>query len=409
MAGVDHHDRVIWYEFREIAAQPLGADRHRVRAERVLVLRPPLRNEFLRLLHPGVALGGGLLVGQRHHARERRFGIAVDERFQRIVAAQAFRLDVDLDRARADLRHRPEMRGHAAGLAADEAHEVGLVHGPVGALARVGADNADRQRMHARNRILAVERGRDRDLQCLRQRHQFGRRSRRAHATARDDDRPLGRLEDRQRLGDAGLVGHRTKRRHARELRLDQRLHLGRVLIHLAFVAAELQMYRARGAGSRHAERLAKHVREARDIVDGRVHLRHRLERRHIVDFLIDLAELGLGIAAAGEGDHRRMRQPGIAQSGREVQRADHLRHADAGFAGCARVAVSHVGGGRLRVHVQPLDLRARLHLRERLAQHRRHHEDVRNLICFEHIGEAFSAAHNAVVGGAGHGEGSGC
>jgi hypothetical protein len=57
------------------------------------------------------------------------------------------------------------------------------------------------------------------------------------------------------------------------------------------------------------------------------------LERGDVVDFLVDLAELGLRITAAGHGDDRRMGEPGIAQSGREIERADHLRHADARFA----------------------------------------------------------------------------
>ena len=95
---------------------------------------------------------------------------------KRIIAAERFRLDVDLDRRRADLRHRPEMRGHAAGLGADEADEIGAVDRAVGALARIAADDADRQRMRAGDRVLAVERGRDRDLQRFGERDQFARR-----------------------------------------------------------------------------------------------------------------------------------------------------------------------------------------------------------------------------------------
>ena len=51
------------------------------------------------------------------------------------------------------------------------------------------------------------------------------------------------------------------------------------------------------------------------------------------------------------------MRQPGIAQAGREVQRPDHLRHADARPAGGARVAVRHVGGGFFPVGMDARDL----------------------------------------------------
>ena len=290
------------------------------------------------------------------------------------------------------------MRGHAAGLGADEADEIGAVDHAVGALARIGADDADRQRMVAGDRVLAVERGRDRDLQRLRERDQLGRRPRRAHAAAGDDHRPLRILQLLQRRHHAGLVGRRAERRHPRELRLDERLHLRLLGVDLALVAAELQVHRPGRARGRDAERLPHHVGKARDVVDRGVELGHRLERRHVVDLLIDLAELGLRLAPAGHGDHRRVRQPGVAQAGGEVERADHLRRADAGLAGGARIAVGHVGGGLLAVHVQPLDVGAGLHHREGLAQHRRHVEDVGDAVALEHVGEAFRPAHFSIV-----------
>ena len=111
-------------------------------------------------------------------------------------------------------------------------------------------------------------------------------------------------------------------------------------------------MHRAGRAETRGAERLAHHVGDALDGVDGGVELGHRLEGRHVVDLLVDLAELGLRIASAGEGDDRRMRQPRVAQAGGEIERADDLRHADAGLAGGARIAVGHIGGGFLAVAV---------------------------------------------------------
>src|SRR6266699_3117926 len=99
------------------------------------------------------------------HFSERDLDIAIDGCLEWIIPSNRFGVDVDLDGRRADLRHRPEMRGHAAGLAADEADEIGAVDHAIGALARIGADDADRERMTARNRILAVERGRDWYLQ----------------------------------------------------------------------------------------------------------------------------------------------------------------------------------------------------------------------------------------------------
>ena len=96
------------------------------------------------------------------------------------------------------------------------------------------------------------------------------------------------------------------ERRHARELRLDQRLHLGFLDVHLALVAAELQMHGTGRTGGGDAEGLPQHVRNARHLVDGGVELGHRLERRHVVDFLINFSELGFGslrppIAITGE------------------------------------------------------------------------------------------------------------
>src|SRR5262249_32671685 len=77
---------------------------------------------------------------------------------------------------------------------------------------------------------------------------------------------------------------------------------------------------------------------------------------------------------------------------------ADHLRHADAGPAARARIAVGHVGGGRLAMYVQPLDVGAALHHGEGLAQHRGYVEHVRDAIALEHVRQAFGARHFPVV-----------
>ncbi len=193
------------------------------------------------------------------------------------------------------------------------------------------------------------------------------------------------------------------ERRHMGELRLDDRLHLGFLNVHLSLVAAELQMHRARCARSGDTERLPHHVGNARDLVDGGVELGHRLEGRHVVHFLIDLAKLGFRITSAGDGDHRRMRQVSIAQAGGEIEGADHLRHADTGLAGSARVAVGHVGGGFLAVAMHARDLGAPLHLGEGPPQHRGHHEDVGDAIARQHVGEHFGAGALGIVSDIGH------
>ena len=192
--------------------------------------------------------------------------------------------------------------------------------------------------------------------------------------------------------------GGRTKRRHARETWLDQRLELGFIGIDLTFVAAKLQVHRARCAAHRDPERLPHHVGEARHVVDGGVELGDRLERRHVVDLLIDLAELGRRLATPGESDHRRVGEVGVPQARGQIERADHLRHADARLAGGAGVAVRHVGGGLFPMGMDTRDRGPPFHLGECAAQHGRHHEHVGDAVGGEHLGEALRPAHAAVV-----------
>jgi len=79
-------------------------------------------------------------------------------------------------------------------------------------------------------------------------------------------------------------------------------------------------------------------------VVDRGVELGHRLEGRHVVDFLIDPAKFRFRIAASGKRNHRRVREVRVAQARGEIERTDHLRHADSRPARGARVAVGHVG-----------------------------------------------------------------
>jgi hypothetical protein len=248
--------------------------------------------------------------------------------------------------------------------------------------------------MRAGNRVLAVQRRRDRHAELLRERDELVAGAGGAHAAAGDDHRPLRRLQRGQRRPHRRALGLGPERRHVRELRLDKRGHLRLLLVDLAFVPAELEMHRAGGAGHRHAECLPHHVGESLDGVDGGVPLRHRLERRHVVHFLVHLPELGARLASAGERDHRRVREVRVAQARGEVERADDLRHAHARPPRRARVAVGHVRGGLLAVRVDPPDARAPLHLGERAPQHRRHHEHVRHAVAGEHVGEHLRPGH---------------
>src|SRR6267143_449829 len=137
------------------------------------------------------------------HMRSGRIGTASDSSaglyfayhslpIERACSTQGLRIDVDLDGAHPNLRDRPEVRGHASGFRADEAHQVRLADDAVRALARIRAAHAHRKRMHPGNRILSVERGGDGNGELHCERDELLACSRCAHSPARDDDGPLG-------------------------------------------------------------------------------------------------------------------------------------------------------------------------------------------------------------------------
>ena len=324
------------------------------------------------------------------HPGESHLGVGVHRRLERVVPAERQGLDVDLHRRGADRRHLPEMRGHPAGLAPHEAHEVGLADHQVGALPGIGADDSRGERVIPRDRVLSVERGRDGDGEALGELDQLSGRARCANAAAGDEHRPLGLLDRVE--GGAGMLGRRCRPegRRAREQLFGDGVHLRGLLIDLSLIAAHLQVYRPRAAGHGGAKRLAHHVGEPARIVHRRVELRDRLERGKVVQILIGLAELRARVAAAGDGDDGRVGEPGVTQAGGEVEGADHLGHANARTAGGARIAVGHVGGGLLRVHLDAPDPGPSLDLDQGPPQDRRHHEQVRDAVAFEHLRQYF-------------------
>ena len=92
------------------------------------------------------------------------------------------------------------------------------------------------------------------------------------------------------------------------------------------------------------------------------------------------------------------MRKIRVAQTGREIERADHLRHADAGLARRASVTVGHVSGRFLAVAMNARDLCSPLHFRESAAENGRHHEDMRDAVACQHVGKYFGADALGVV-----------
>ena len=92
------------------------------------------------------------------------------------------------------------------------------------------------------------------------------------------------------------------------------------------------------------------------------------------------------------------MRKIRVAQAGGEIERADDLRHADAGLARRARIAVGHVGGRFLAVAMDARDLGAPLHFGEGAPENGRHHEDMRDAVACQHVGKHFGADALGVV-----------
>ena len=151
MTRVDNDDPIVRHMPGELGANALGAYWCGVRGQHRSVFLRPFLADPLRLFDPRFALAGAGEVGLREHACERDLGIAIDAGKQRIIAADRLRIDVDLNRRRTDLRHRPEMRGHATSLGADETNEIGAVDDPVCTLTRIRADDSDRKRIIAGN------------------------------------------------------------------------------------------------------------------------------------------------------------------------------------------------------------------------------------------------------------------
>ena len=135
VAGVDDDDGVIRHKPGQLVTKPLRPHRRRVGKKRRPIFLPPFAADRLHFADPSLASGGAGSIGLRQHPCKRDLGITVDGRRERIIAAERFRFDIDLDRRRTDLRHRPEMRGHATGLGADETNKVGGIDDAVGAFA----------------------------------------------------------------------------------------------------------------------------------------------------------------------------------------------------------------------------------------------------------------------------------
>jgi hypothetical protein len=355
------------------------------------VLVAPFRDQLVHPLRPARAVRAWRR--RLDHAAQRHLGVAEDRRDVGVVAAELGWIDVELDDPASGRREHPVVGDLPAGVAADEEHEVGFRQRAVGAVARIGAGDADRERVSVDDRRLGVERGGDRDRQFLGELHHFRLRARADHPAARDNHRPFRAAQRRERRLDMLGIGRGAERRRSPVGLLHQRLELGLLLGDLAEMALHPQVHRAGRARGRHPECLANEVGHAGDVLDLRVELGHRVELADVVDLLVGVAIARLRRRTAGDRDDRRARHEAVAQAGGEVGGADHLRHTHAGLAAGAGIAVGHVGGGLLAVHHHAADGPV-FHLGECLEHERRNEEDVRDLVALHHLGKQLRTCH---------------
>ena len=223
--------------------------------------------------------------------------------------------------------------------------------------------------------------------------HDFTLRFRPDHAAAGDDHRPRCRGERRKRVANALHFRLGAERRDAPVSGFDQRIELGFLLGHLAQMALDAKVDRARSSGGRDAKRLPQQVRHARYAVDLRVKFGERVKLRHVIDFLIRVPVARLRGRTAGDRDDRRTRHEAVAQSRREVRRAYHLCHADARFSARAGVAIGHIGSRLLAMHHHAMN-RHVFHLGEGFEHERRNKKNVRDTIALHHFGEQPRPCH---------------
>ena len=327
-------------------------------------------------------------------ASQRCLGVAEDRHRIGIVAAQLLRIDVELDDLGAGWRKHPVVGDLAAGAAADEEDQVGFRQRAVGAVARIGARHAGRQGMVVDDRRLGVERGCHRNRELLGELDELLLGARADHAAAGDDHRPLrlGERLDRAFARAPSAARDETPVRAGRRARPAGSSSASSSVICPRWLCTR----RCTGPGApevatRNACRMRSGMR--RHMVDLGVELGHRVELGDVVDLLVGVAMARLRRRAAGDRDDRGAGHETVAQPGRQIRGADHLRHADARLAAGAGVAVGHVGGGLLAVHHDAAD-RPVLHLGEGLEHESRHEEDVRDVVALHHLGETLRTGH---------------
>ena len=249
--------------------------------------------------------------------RQRRLRIAHQTERVPVAAAKLQRIDVDLHHLGVQRRNAPGVRHLIAGVAADEQHQVGLVHDLVGGRRGIVARATNRQAMPRRDHTAPAERGADRRRQCLAQRQHFRPGARRGGAGAGDDDNPLRRAQLRGGTLDLVIRRRRPIRRHRQLQRRigDRRLAHHAGLDDVRRAPIQIEMRRTRRTGHRLAPCLAQQARQVGGIRDIGRELRHRRVERPVRQFLIGVAVVEQRWLAPGQRDHRAAAEIRILQA----------------------------------------------------------------------------------------------
>ena len=131
-----------------------------------------------------------------------------------IAAAQFQRIDVDLHHFGVQRRNAPGVRHLIAGVAADEQHEVGLVHDLVGRRRGIVSGATNRQAMPRRDHTAPTKGGADRRRQRLAKPQHLRSGVRRSRARARDNNDTAGGAKPGGGAFDLVIRRRRPIRRH---------------------------------------------------------------------------------------------------------------------------------------------------------------------------------------------------
>ena len=291
---------------------------------------------------------------------DRRPQVLRDRDVDADVLVELGAIDVDVNLARAEgvgleIARHPVVEAHP-----ERDEQVGLLDGGVHPVLAVHAHHPEIERVAGRHAADAEQRDRDGDPRPFGQREDLPLGAGEHHAVARQDQRPLGGIDERDRVAMIAVAGQRVVARFGE-------MRLGGVPVELAAgllrVLGDVDQHGARTAARRDRERLAdarRHVGRARHQV---VVLGDRQRDAGDVGFLKGVRSDEPAADLPRDAHDRRRVHHGGRDAGDHVRRAGARgRDRDADAAARARIAVGHVGGALLVAHQ---------HVADRIAEHR--------------------------------------